>query len=127
MKLDFCGGVAQFAEGEAPWRGLVGRDGRVVLRPKYEVVSEFKEGLAYVRNEERYGFINPRGEEVIPLFFEGARQFSDGIAHRKLLRATCSRKERLGRKVRDDTVLNCEKLVNGRVAGSERLLKKGMS
>jgi len=33
---------------------------------------QFNDGLAYVWEGEHYEFINPRGQEVVPLFFEGS-------------------------------------------------------
>ncbi len=45
----------------------------------------FKEGFAYAINEDKkYGFINKKGEWVIPPQFEEARSFSDGVAAIKI-------------------------------------------
>jgi hypothetical protein len=77
--LDFSNGVAQFENGSL--RGLLARDGTVVLQPKYCSISRFRsDGIAYVSDGNHYGFINVRGEQVIPLFFDDAREFSDGVA-----------------------------------------------
>lgn len=35
----------------------------------YQVVGEFKDGLAWVKRNGRFGFINTRGEEVIPVIY----------------------------------------------------------
>lgn len=67
-----------------PGVGLLATDGRVILRPKYWAISGFKEGLAYVWDGQSYGFIDHLGKEVIPLFFENAREFSEGVAPVKL-------------------------------------------
>jgi len=81
--LDFFGGVARFEDGSR--RGLIARDGTVILKPKrYLVISPFREGLAYASDGKQYGFINLRGVEVIPLFFDDVLEFSDGIAPAKL-------------------------------------------
>src|ERR1700691_3755348 len=77
--LDFSSGVAQFEKGAL--RVLLTSDGIVILQPKYCSISRFRaDGIAYVSDGSHYGFINLRGEQVIPLFFEDAREFSEGVA-----------------------------------------------
>lgn len=41
----------------------------------------FKEGLLRVRKNKKYGFINKRGDVVVPLHFIEARDYSDGLAY----------------------------------------------
>ncbi len=45
-----------------------------------EEVYPFKEGLALVCQNGKYGFISKKGEMVIPCQYEDALFFSDGIA-----------------------------------------------
>ena len=40
----------------------------------------FSENLACVRVEDKYGYINRKGEFIIPLQFDTARDFTDGYA-----------------------------------------------
>ena len=40
--------------------------------------------MAYVWDGKQYGFINPYGEVVIPLFFDRAHEFCGGLAPVKL-------------------------------------------
>lgn len=47
---------------------------------KYEVVGNICNGLALVRNGLLYGYVNAKGEIVIPAQFEEARGFSEGLA-----------------------------------------------
>lgn len=59
-------------------------DGVVVIPAKYDFVDEFVEGLALVRLNKRYGFIDKTGREVIPLKYEAAFRFCEGLANVKL-------------------------------------------
>lgn len=48
---------------------------------KYKLIREFHEGLARVQNNKGlWGFINKKGEEVIPCQFKDAKDFSEGLA-----------------------------------------------
>ena len=52
----------------------------------YRSNREFSEGLKRVGNADGsgnniYGFVNEAGEEVIPLQYDDASSFSDGLAH----------------------------------------------
>lgn len=47
---------------------------------KYDYVSEFSEGLASVRLDDKFGFINRSGEEIVPPKYDFARSFSGGRA-----------------------------------------------
>jgi WG containing repeat len=56
-----------------------------VVQPQYSAVSSFSEGLAAVRNQEhKWGYIDTRGQLVIPFMFQSASQFSDGLAQAEL-------------------------------------------
>lgn len=48
---------------------------------QYENFARFSEGMAAVQKKGKWGFINVKGEEVIPCKYdEGARIFSEGLA-----------------------------------------------
>ena len=47
---------------------------------QYDEVYGFSEGLAVVKKDGKYGFINTNGEEVIPCRYDFARSFSEGLA-----------------------------------------------
>lgn len=55
------------------------------IEPKleYDKFEPFKEELAVVKKDGLYGYINYKGEEVIPLKYEYAKDFSDGLAEVK--------------------------------------------
>jgi len=50
----------------------------------YAIIGNFSEGLAYARkgsySDGKYGYIDKIGKEVIPFEYDGARQFSEGVA-----------------------------------------------
>ncbi|KYC35379.1 hypothetical protein WA1_06015 [Scytonema hofmannii PCC 7110] len=50
------------------------------IEPKFEIAGAFSEGLARVRINGRTGYINPTGDIVIPATFDGAQDFSEGLA-----------------------------------------------
>ena len=47
---------------------------------RYDVVSSFHEGLSAVCKNDKWGYINSKGEEVIPCKYAGACDFSEGLA-----------------------------------------------
>lgn len=48
---------------------------------KYSYMGTFNNGLALVRNQKYlYGYINKKGEEVIPCKYKNAKEFSEGLA-----------------------------------------------
>ena len=60
--------------------GYVNPEGKLIIRPKWEVASTFVEGLAHVVELGRHGYINQTGQyHVIPQFVR-ARNFSQGLA-----------------------------------------------
>lgn len=81
-----------FTTGEAPWvfhmkngrAGLVDGEGNVIamLPKEWAPSGTFIEGLLIVQNTETnlYGYINARGELVIPFKFPFATAFSEGLA-----------------------------------------------
>ena len=47
---------------------------------KYDRIGSSSEGLAYVRLNGKYGFIDSSGKEVIPLQYDNIGKFSEGLA-----------------------------------------------
>lgn len=62
--------------------GYVDKTGKMVVEPKYSKLAQsFSEGLAAVPDSNKlFGFINERGETVIPHKFTNAHEFSEGLA-----------------------------------------------
>lgn len=51
---------------------------------KYNEVHNFSEGFAKVELNGKWGFINQKGEEIIPLKYDNVEHFSEGFAIVKL-------------------------------------------
>ena len=61
--------------------GFINIMGELVVKPQYDDIDvESSEGLALVIKSGKYGYINDKGKEVIPLEYEYADSFSDGCA-----------------------------------------------
>ena len=54
--------------------------GTFLFNKQFERVSSFSEGLAGVEQNEKWGFINTKGEVVIPCIYDEATWFSEGLA-----------------------------------------------
>ena len=65
--------------------GLVDTKGNFIIPiGMYDKINQFYDnGLAAVEVDSKYGFINTKGELVIPLMYDYAFGFSDGLAEVK--------------------------------------------
>ena len=67
----------------SPWaspQGFYDKNGKLVIdTSSYSNARAFSEGLAAVK-KDKYGYINKKGELVIPLQFDNALDFVDGLA-----------------------------------------------
>lgn len=62
-------------------RGFFDNSGKLVIKTSsYSNVGPFSESLAAVSKDDKWGYINQRGELVIPLQFDRAFDFMDGLA-----------------------------------------------
>ena len=53
---------------------------RIDWRSKYDFVGNFNEGFAPVELDDKHGFVNAKGEEIVPLKYDNVRDFHDGLA-----------------------------------------------
>jgi hypothetical protein len=62
--------------------GYINKDGILIIKPQYDDVDFFSEGLSAVNKDGKWGYIDETGKEIIPLKFvtEGNRRFSEGLA-----------------------------------------------
>lgn len=57
----------------------------IILQPKYDYINEFEDGIARVRlgdiinHPAMYGFINTKGQEIIPVQYSSAGGFDEGL------------------------------------------------
>lgn len=50
----------------AKW-GLMAKDGRYIVEPKYNAISSGRDGMIVVRKGQFYGYVNNLGKEVVPV------------------------------------------------------------
>ena len=81
--------VGDFSEGLAKvWIGdfytgnysFINKKGKVVIKPKYDDVGDFSEGLAIVEKSNKWGFINKKGKEIVKPKYDKVVFFSEGLA-----------------------------------------------
>jgi WG containing repeat len=60
--------------------GFMDRTGKIVIKPQFEEVGDFFDGLARMEKGQQWGFINEKGLVVIPAQFEMVGDFSEGLA-----------------------------------------------
>ncbi|MGV3603022.1 MAG: WG repeat-containing protein [Dyadobacter fermentans] len=58
--------------------GLLSNKGDLIMAPKYENIRPFKEGLAAVELDGKWGFIDTAGKEVISPRFDQVTDFQNG-------------------------------------------------
>jgi len=63
--------------------GCYNNEGKIIIPPTYSSISQFKNGLAIVRNEKNlFGVINTAGKLIIPCKFNKLEEFStSGLAY----------------------------------------------
>ena len=55
-----------------------------MIQPQFDSVSDFYKGLARVKQDNKWGYIDKTGKEVIPCKYDVAIFFSEGLARIKL-------------------------------------------
>lgn len=66
----------------AKWGLFNGSSGKIVVPPIYEYIgdSKYEELLIFVKQDAKFGFINHKGEIVVPLIYDYAEGFNEGRA-----------------------------------------------
>ncbi|GIO12174.1 hypothetical protein J19TS2_17290 [Cohnella xylanilytica] len=60
--------------------GFIDKTGKIVIQAKYEQILAFSEGLAPVKQNDKWGFINKQGKFIIKPQYHDALPFSEGLA-----------------------------------------------
>lgn len=60
--------------------GFLDKNGVVVIKPRFQFVKNFSEGLTPAEFNRKYGYIDPSGNFVIKPQFDNAESFSNGLA-----------------------------------------------
>ena len=63
-----------------PRYGFVDRAGKLAIKPQFDAVRGFNEGLAVALIGRQYGFIDKRGLWVVQPRFEKVSSFAEGLA-----------------------------------------------
>lgn len=56
------------------------KSGKQIVEPKYDKASSFVEGMCAVKSGLTWGYVNEKGQLVIPMKFQDARDFAQGLA-----------------------------------------------
>lgn len=80
----FSNDLAMYYDETADGVGFINKKGEVEISAMklamYDGIGDFSEELARVRIDDKYGFINKKAEQVIPLTYDYVSRFSDGLA-----------------------------------------------
>ena len=57
--------------------GFITADGKVLLKPEYDEIGIFKDGIAYIKKGQLYGFINDKIDIVIPCKYNAIGSFNE--------------------------------------------------
>jgi len=63
--------------------GIMSKAGKVIIAPKYQSIRQFSEGLAAFCKEDKWGFVNEQGVEVIPAIYKEVGDFTEGMTFYK--------------------------------------------
>lgn len=60
--------------------GFEDQNGKIVIEPQYEDAQTYVNGLARVKLNNQYGFIDKKGDLIVPTIYqEAAKQYSEGM------------------------------------------------
>lgn len=57
--------------------GFVSSDGKELLKPEYDEIGQFKNGIAYIKKGNLYGYVNDRIEAIVPCKYNLVGAFND--------------------------------------------------
>lgn len=60
--------------------GVINKKGAFVIKPIYESIGDFSEGLYNVEIKKKWGYIDAKGKIIIPLHYSDASPFKEGLA-----------------------------------------------
>ncbi|MBT2644687.1 WG repeat-containing protein [Bacillus sp. ISL-41] len=75
----FDEGLAAVCDFNGKW-GFIDKTGKEVIKPKYNEVGEFINGIAMIRITQSYGLINKEGKEIVKPQYEEIASFQEGLA-----------------------------------------------
>ena len=78
LALTLCFALFQYVAAQAPQRGVARFE--IIIEPQYEDAGMFFEGLAAVKMDGKWGYIDTENKVVIPFEYDYAGFFSEGYA-----------------------------------------------
>lgn len=78
LPMPFEQGIARFSNRKKLY-GLLDKTGKLLLKPSYEAIDAFSEGLARVESDKKSGFIDLKGELKIPMQYVTKQAFKNGL------------------------------------------------
>ena len=78
--MPFSEGLAPFQDEQTGLWGMLSLNGTAAIAATYQECINFSEGLAAVKINDKWGYINTKNEVIIPFVFDGARHFYEGYA-----------------------------------------------
>ncbi len=73
-------GLCMVRDYETEKKGIINKKGEYVIKPQFDDVKEFSEGLARVKVDGKWGYIDYKGKMVVKPNFVIAQAFSEGLA-----------------------------------------------
>jgi hypothetical protein len=64
--------------------GFIDERGSIIIKPQFDAVAEFSEGLAEAQSKDQWGFIDATGSWVVEPRFAETKPFSEGLAAVKI-------------------------------------------
>jgi WG containing repeat len=60
--------------------GICDYTGKLLVTPKYRFIGPYNDGLAQIKRDDKWGYIDDQGKEAISPQYLGASRFSEGLA-----------------------------------------------
>lgn len=79
-EFDDCDGLTLVPVSPVSKVGYANKAGQIVIAPKFDEAYGFSEGLALVKQGDKWGYLNPKGDFAIKPTFDDAWGFSEGLA-----------------------------------------------
>ncbi|WP_262867657.1 WG repeat-containing protein [Campylobacter novaezeelandiae] len=64
--------------------GFINKNGKIVLKPKFDKIDGFSEGLTRIKLNGKWGIIDKNGKFIIEPKFDDISYFEEGLAKVKL-------------------------------------------
>ncbi|NML24103.1 WG repeat-containing protein [Pseudoflavitalea sp. G-6-1-2] len=77
IEIGFSYGVCQVGKDDK--YGLVDTSGKEIVAPIYDYIGQVEDSMMLVKNSEKYGLINLKGEILIPIQYNALRSAGEGM------------------------------------------------